>query len=205
MLADTPQRKGRAGEAIDRIRRAQTRTQPPGPIGGGRDFLGTCDLFPDAPLLFERGGDDRWSRPCVAATSTTRNSRDCCRKQRSPNCARRSRSVRTGLFPGPPAQPRRGSLARRHRRHPSHGSLQIGDTLTGSEAIPSLRRRTGATRLTGPAAARTVKRGPLRDRPISTLIHPVLGSVQSGSMRSRQGALILGGALRPHRNLRIIT
>jgi hypothetical protein len=29
------------------------------PIGNGRDFLGTWDFFPDAPLLFERGVHDR--------------------------------------------------------------------------------------------------------------------------------------------------
>jgi hypothetical protein len=29
------------------------------PIGNGRDFLGTWDLFPDAPILFERGVHDR--------------------------------------------------------------------------------------------------------------------------------------------------
>jgi len=57
--------------------------------------------------------------------------------------------VQTGLFPGPSAQPRRRSLARRHHRHPSHGGRQIGDALTGSEAIPPLRRRTGGNAIDG--------------------------------------------------------
>jgi peptide chain release factor 3 len=33
------------------------------PIGMGRDFLGTYDLFADAPLLFERGVHDRVTEP----------------------------------------------------------------------------------------------------------------------------------------------
>ena len=33
------------------------------PIGMGRDFLGTYDLFADALLLFERGVHDRVTEP----------------------------------------------------------------------------------------------------------------------------------------------
>ena len=33
------------------------------PIGIGRDFLGTYDLFADALFLFERGGHDRVTEP----------------------------------------------------------------------------------------------------------------------------------------------
>jgi peptide chain release factor 3 len=43
------------------------------PIGMGRDFLGTYDLFADAMLLFERGAPDRVTEPVGAAGSTTRN------------------------------------------------------------------------------------------------------------------------------------
>ena len=64
------------------------------PIGMGRDFLGTYDLFADARLLFERGVHDRLTEPVAAAASTTRNCRGCCRKPLSPNCARRSRGRR---------------------------------------------------------------------------------------------------------------
>ena len=58
MLADTPQRKGRAGEVITEFA-ARRRDPTSWPIGNGHDFLGTWDFFPDAPLLFERGVHDR--------------------------------------------------------------------------------------------------------------------------------------------------
>ncbi len=61
------------------------------PIGMGRDFLGTYDLFADALLLFERGVSTGSPSRSAAAASTTRNCRGCCRKRPSPNCARRSR------------------------------------------------------------------------------------------------------------------
>ena len=61
------------------------------PIGMGRDFLGTYDLFADALLLFERGVQTGLPSRSAAAASTTRNCRGSCRKKRSPNCARRSR------------------------------------------------------------------------------------------------------------------
>jgi hypothetical protein len=50
------------------------------PIGMGRDFLGTYDLFADALLLFESGLHDWWSSRSAAAASTTRNFRGHCRK-----------------------------------------------------------------------------------------------------------------------------
>src|ERR1700731_2476943 len=61
------------------------------PIGMGRDFLGTYDLFADALLLFERGATTGSPSRSAAAVSTTRNCRGCCRKKHSRNCARRSR------------------------------------------------------------------------------------------------------------------
>jgi peptide chain release factor 3 len=64
------------------------------PIGMGRDFLGTYDLLADAPLLFERGVYDRVTEPVRCNGLDDRNCRGCCRKRRSPNCARRTRRRR---------------------------------------------------------------------------------------------------------------
>ena len=61
------------------------------PIGMGRDFLGTYDLFADALLLFEPASTTASPSRSIAMVSTTRNCRGYCRKRRSPNCARRSR------------------------------------------------------------------------------------------------------------------
>ena len=52
------------------------------PIGMGRDFLGTWDLFDDALLLFERGAHDHVVEPLRAAGSTTPNWRGGCRRRR---------------------------------------------------------------------------------------------------------------------------
>ena len=70
------------------------------PIGIGRDFLGTYDLFRDSLLLFERGVNDRalWS----SSISCRRGLDDRCRQRlpaaRSRRCASRSR-WRRGLCP----------------------------------------------------------------------------------------------------------
>jgi peptide subunit release factor RF-3 len=45
------------------------------PIGMGRDFLGTYDLFADALLLFERASTTGSPSRSAAAVSTTRNCR----------------------------------------------------------------------------------------------------------------------------------
>ena len=80
-------------DLLDEIERSLALDVTPAswPIGMGRDFLGTYDLFADALLLFERGVHDRSPSRSAAAVSTIRNWRGCCRKKRSPNCARRSR------------------------------------------------------------------------------------------------------------------
>jgi hypothetical protein len=64
------------------------------PIGMGRDFLGTCDLFADALLLFERGVHDRVTEPirCNGLDDPPPS-----RSKRSSNCARRS--MAKGLCP----------------------------------------------------------------------------------------------------------
>ena len=61
------------------------------PIGMGRDFLGTYDLFADALLLFERGAHDRVTEAVRCSGLDTRNCRGSCRKRPSRNYARRSR------------------------------------------------------------------------------------------------------------------
>jgi peptide subunit release factor RF-3 len=47
-------------------------TPPSWPIGMGRDFLGTYDLFADALLLFERGVHDRVVEPVRCKTGNSR-------------------------------------------------------------------------------------------------------------------------------------
>jgi small GTP-binding protein len=61
------------------------------PIGMGRNFLGTHDLFADALYCSSAASTTRSSSRSAAMASTTRNCRGRCRKKRSPNCARRSR------------------------------------------------------------------------------------------------------------------
>ena len=54
------------------------------PIGMGRDFLGTYDLFADALLLFERGAARAHRRAgALHAASTIPSWRGCCRQRRS--------------------------------------------------------------------------------------------------------------------------
>src|SRR6201998_3749189 len=52
-------------DLLDEIEQSLARDVPPAswPIGMGRDFLGTYDLFADALLLFERGVHDRVTEP----------------------------------------------------------------------------------------------------------------------------------------------
>ncbi len=52
-------------DLLDEIEQSLALDVPPAswPIGMGRDFLGTCDLFADALLLFERGVHDRVTEP----------------------------------------------------------------------------------------------------------------------------------------------
>jgi len=61
------------------------------PIGMGRDFLGTYDLFADALLCSSAASTTGSPSRSIAMASTTRNCRGCCRKTRSPNCEKRSR------------------------------------------------------------------------------------------------------------------
>jgi peptide subunit release factor RF-3 len=63
------------------------------PIGMGRDFLGTYDLFADALLLFERGVHDRVTEAAHCNGLDDHNCRGSCRSKRSPNCVK-------GLRPG---------------------------------------------------------------------------------------------------------
>ena len=62
------------------------------PIGMGRDFLGTWDLFANALLLFERNAHDRVVEPlrCRGLDDPELN-RAVCPRRRWRNCARRSR------------------------------------------------------------------------------------------------------------------
>jgi hypothetical protein len=58
------------------------------PIGMGRDFLGTYDLFADALLLFEGGVHVRVVEPVYCRRPRRPEiAPGCCRKPRSPNCA----------------------------------------------------------------------------------------------------------------------
>ena len=52
-------------DLLDEIEQSLTLDATPAswPIGMGRDFLGTYDLFADALLLFERGVHDRVTEP----------------------------------------------------------------------------------------------------------------------------------------------
>ena len=69
------------------------------PIGMGRDFLGTYDLFADALLLFERGARDRVTEPvrCTGLDDPEAR-RSCCRRRRSPNLREEVEMAR-GLCP----------------------------------------------------------------------------------------------------------
>src|SRR5258708_3643403 len=61
-----PDREGRDPfDLLDEIEQSLALDVPPAswPIGVGRDFLGTYDLFADALLLFERGVHDRVTEP----------------------------------------------------------------------------------------------------------------------------------------------
>ena len=69
MLADTPQRKGRAGEVIDRIRRAQTRPNLLADRQMAATFLAPGTFFPMRPYYSSAAFMTAWSRPCAAATS----------------------------------------------------------------------------------------------------------------------------------------
>jgi peptide chain release factor 3 len=60
------------------------------PIGMGRDFLGTYDLFADALLLFERGVHDRVTEP-VRCSGLDDPKLPPLLPKALPNCARRSR------------------------------------------------------------------------------------------------------------------
>jgi hypothetical protein len=61
------------------------------PIGMGRDFLGTYDLFADALLLFERGVRDRVTEPVRCSGLDDPKLPRLLPKPPWPNCARRSR------------------------------------------------------------------------------------------------------------------
>ena len=66
MLADTPQRKGRAGEVIDRIRRAQTRPNLLADRQMAATFLAPGTFFPMRPYYSSAAFMTAWSRPCAA-------------------------------------------------------------------------------------------------------------------------------------------
>jgi peptide subunit release factor RF-3 len=76
------------------------------PIGMGRDFLGTYDLFADALLLFERGVHDRVTEP-----------------------------VRCSGLDDPKLPRWLPKTALTRLRVPNHGSLRIGDTLPEGETL----------------------------------------------------------------------
>jgi peptide chain release factor 3 len=61
------------------------------PIGMGRDFLGTYDLFADALLLFERGVHHRVTEPVRCGGLGYPKLPRLLPKPASLNCARRSR------------------------------------------------------------------------------------------------------------------
>ena len=58
------------------------------PIGMGRDFLGTYDLFADALLLFERGVHDRVTEPVRCSGLDDPQLLRLLPNPPAPNCAR---------------------------------------------------------------------------------------------------------------------
>ena len=113
------------------------------PIGMGRDFLGTYDLFDDALLLFERGVHDRRGR--AGPLQWSRRPRAC-----SPSAQRGARQVarrgRDGAWPLPAV--RRAGLS----RGPSDPGLfrQCAEQFRGARIIERCRRAgPGATPAAG--------------------------------------------------------
>ena len=100
------------------------------PIGMGRDFLGTYDLFADNLLLFERGVHDRVTEPVRCSGLDDPKLPRLLPKARSRNFARRSR-WRRGCAPPIEGSRRLGVCVERAR----HESDRIGKGLPEDRVV----------------------------------------------------------------------
>ena len=131
------------------------------PIGMGRDFLGTYDLFADALLLFERGARDHLVEPvrcrglddpelarllpAPALAAAARRGRDGARAVPGLRPRRLSRRASdAGLLRQRAQQFRRARAARRHRRAGAAAAAAAGAARV-PHPIPPRRRRSRAS------------------------------------------------------------
>jgi hypothetical protein len=121
------------------------------PIGIGRDFLGTYDLFADALLLFERGVDDRVTEPVrCSGLDDPQLSRLFCRKRRSPDCEEIERAkglCSRSTSSAPTSQTRqRPSLPMRQAgaRHRQARNQQIPRARRTARSSPTSSRKTAS-------------------------------------------------------------